>query len=48
MIAGYMGASRIFDDANAEFAVEYADRVQKDQRAFVRAIHHGRIMAEEA
>ena len=26
MIAGYMGASEIFDDAIAEFAVEYADQ----------------------
>ena len=48
MIAGYMGASGIFDDAIAEFAVEYADQVHKDHRAFVRAIHHGRITAVEA
>ena len=26
MIAGYMGASEIFDDAVAEFAVEYPDQ----------------------
>ena len=48
MIAGYMGASGVFDDAIAEFAVEYADQVHKDHRAFVRAIHHGRITAVEA
>ena len=48
MIAGYMGASGIFDDAIAEFAVEYADQVHKDHRAFVRAIHQGRITAVEA
>ena len=28
MIAGYMGASEIFDDAIAEFAVEYADQTR--------------------
>ena len=48
MIAGYMGASGIFDDAIAEFAVEYADQAHKDHRAFVRAIHQGRITAVEA
>ena len=45
MIAGYMGASETFDDAIAEFAVEYADQAHKDHRAFVRAVRQGRIKA---
>jgi uncharacterized protein (DUF2252 family) len=45
MIAGYMGASEIFDNAIAEFAVEYADQTHKDHRAFVKAVRQGRIKA---
>ena len=45
MIAGYMGASEIFDDAIAEFAVDYADQAHKDHRAFVKAIRQGRLEA---
>jgi uncharacterized protein (DUF2252 family) len=45
MIAGYMGASEVFDDAIADFAVEYADQAQRDHRAFVKAIRQGRIKA---
>ena len=45
MIAGYMGASETFDDAIAEFAVEYADQAHKDHRAFVKAVRQGRINA---
>ena len=45
MIAGYMGASGVFDDAIADFAVEYADQTHKDHRAFVKAIRQGRIKA---
>ena len=45
MMAGYMGSSRIFDDAICEFAVEYADQNQSDYRAFVKAVREGRIPA---
>jgi uncharacterized protein (DUF2252 family) len=45
MVAGYMGSSRIFDDAMCEFAFEYADQAQSDHRAFVRAVRQGRIKA---
>ncbi len=45
MIAGYMGASGVFDDAICEFAVEYADQNQRDYRAFVKAVREGRIKA---
>lgn len=47
LIAGYMGASGAFDDAIAEFSVEYADQTQKDHRAFVKAIRQGRIKASQ-
>ncbi|HZX84279.1 MAG TPA: DUF2252 domain-containing protein [Reyranella sp.] len=45
MIAGYMGASEVFDDAIADFAVEYADQARRDHRAFVKAVRQGRIKA---
>jgi uncharacterized protein (DUF2252 family) len=45
MIAGYIGASEVFDDAIADFAVEYADQTERDHRAFVKAIRQGRIKA---
>jgi uncharacterized protein (DUF2252 family) len=45
-IAGYMGASDVFDDAICEFAVEYADQNDRDYRAFIKAIREGRLKAE--
>jgi uncharacterized protein (DUF2252 family) len=42
-IAGYMGASSVFDDAICEFAVEYADQSQRDYRAFIKAVREGRL-----
>jgi uncharacterized protein (DUF2252 family) len=45
-IAGYMGASDVFDDAICEFAVEYADQNDRDYRAFIKAIRAGRLKAE--
>ena len=45
MLAGYLGTSRTFDDAIAEFAVDYADQNRSDFRAFIRAIRDGRIEA---
>jgi uncharacterized protein (DUF2252 family) len=44
-ISGYMGSSRIFDDAIGEFAVEYADQNQRDYRLFVKAVREGHIRA---
>jgi uncharacterized protein (DUF2252 family) len=44
-IAGYMGASSVFDDAISEFAVEYADQNERDYRAFIKAIREGRLQA---
>ena len=45
IIAGYMGASAIFDEAIAEFATEYADRTHNDRRAFVKAVRQSRTKA---
>jgi hypothetical protein len=45
LLAGYMGASTVFDEAICEFAVEYADQNKRDYRAFVNAIREGRIEA---
>ena len=47
MIAGYMGASEVFDDAIADFSVDYADQNHRDHRAFVKAIRQGRIKATQ-
>jgi uncharacterized protein (DUF2252 family) len=44
-IAGYMGASEVFDEAVTEFAVEYADQAERDYRAFIKAVREGRINA---
>ena len=46
MIAGYLGGSEVFDDAIADFAVDYADQAQRDYRTFVKAIRQGRLKAE--
>jgi hypothetical protein len=45
MISGYMGAGQTFDDAVAEFAVEYSAQNRSDFRAFIRAIREGQIKA---
>jgi uncharacterized protein (DUF2252 family) len=44
-IAGYMGASPVFDEAICEFAVEYADQNQRDYRTFIKAVREGRLKA---
>ena len=44
-ISGYMGLSTTLDDAICEFAVNYADRNQRDYRRFVRAVREGRVKA---
>jgi uncharacterized protein (DUF2252 family) len=44
-IASYLGSSDRFDRAIAEFARGYADLNEKDHRALVDAIAHGRVSA---
>jgi hypothetical protein len=45
MISGYIGSSRIFDNAICDFAVDYADQTISDHKAFAKAIRDGRIEA---
>lgn len=43
MISGYMGTSRVFDDAIERFAIDYADQAERDYRAFAEACTSGRV-----
>ena len=44
-IAGYLGKSDVFDQAIAEFAVNYADQTDHDHAVFVKAIRARRLPA---
>ena len=44
-IAGYLGASRRFDDALARFAIAYADQNERDHASLVKAVQGGRSEA---
>jgi len=44
-IAGYLGNGSAFDDAIAEFAVNYADQTELDHGRLVEAIRDGRVEA---
>ena len=46
MIAGYLGSSDQFDEAIGDYAVAYADEVERDYRSFVRAIRSGRLKTD--
>ncbi len=48
MVAGYLGAGTVFDEAIAAFALAYADQTETDWQAFVAAIRAGRIVAAES
>ncbi len=45
-ISGYLGDGSAFDQAVAEFAGTYADRVEQDHAELLRAIKKGRLPAE--
>ncbi len=45
LIGGYLGRGPQFDNAIAEFAESYADRVEQDREALVRAIEKGSVRA---
>ena len=45
MISGYLGSSEAFDAAIEEFAVDYADRSERDHRLLVDAVRSGHISA---
>src|SRR5262249_34588898 len=44
-ISGYLGKSENFDRALAKFAVAYADQVERDHTALVKAVRAGRVRA---
>jgi hypothetical protein len=43
MIAGYLGASAVFDTAVAKFAMRYANQTDRDHGALVAAVRAGRV-----
>jgi uncharacterized protein (DUF2252 family) len=45
-IASYLGASSVFDEAIADFAVAYANQNDLDHKALIAAIDQGRIQAQ--
>jgi len=46
MIAGYLGSSDQFDEAIGDYAVAYADQVERDYKTFVKAIRSGRLKTD--
>ena len=44
-ISGYLGKGDAFDLALSKFALAYADQVEKDHAALVKAIRSGRVKA---
>jgi uncharacterized protein (DUF2252 family) len=46
MIAGYLGSSDQFDEAIGDYAVAYADQVERDYETFVKAIRSGRLKTD--
>jgi hypothetical protein len=45
-IAGYLGTTAVFDEAIANYALAYADQVEKDYEAFRAATRAGRFPIE--
>ena len=46
MIAGYLGSSDQFDEAIGDYAVAYADQVERDYATFVTAVRNGRLKSD--
>jgi hypothetical protein len=46
MIAGYLGSIDHFDEAIGDYAVGYADRVERDYKTFVKAVRSGRLKSD--
>ena len=46
MIAGYLGGSDQFDEAIGDYAVAYADQVERDYETFVKAMRSGRLKTD--
>lgn len=45
-IAGYLGTSDRFDEAMGDYAVAYADQVERDYKSFVKAVRSGRLKSD--
>jgi uncharacterized protein (DUF2252 family) len=45
-IAGYLGSTDQFDQAIGEYAVAYADQVERDYATFVKAVSSGRLKSD--
>jgi uncharacterized protein (DUF2252 family) len=46
LISGYLGRADTFDRAIADFAVGYADQVERDYEIFARAVRDGKLEAQ--
>jgi hypothetical protein len=46
MIAGYLGSRGHFDQAIGDYAVAYADQVERDYATFVTAVRNGRLKSD--
>jgi hypothetical protein len=46
MIAGYLGSTDKFDEAIGDYAVAYADQVERDFKTFVKAVRSGRLKTD--
>ncbi len=46
MIAGYLGGIDHFDEAIGDYAVGYADQVERDYETFVKAVRSGRLKSD--
>jgi uncharacterized protein (DUF2252 family) len=46
MIAGYLGGIDHFDEAIGDYAVGYANQVERDYETFVKAVHNGRLKTD--
>jgi hypothetical protein len=46
MIAGYLGSNDQFDEAIGDYAVAYADQVERDYATFVAAIRAGQLKTD--
>ena len=46
MIAGYLGSIDHFDEAIGDYAVAYADQVERDYETFVKAVRSGRLKSD--
>ena len=46
MIAGYLGSGDQFDEAIGDYAVAYADQVERDYKTLVQAVRSGRLKTD--